>query len=149
MTDALTVVNYFLALQEAEDAGDALTNLKLQKLLYYSQAYHLGATGEPLFPEKVEAWQHGPVVPDVYHSFKAHGANPIPLAEGFETSTIDEPIQQHLNEIWELFGQFSAWKLRNMTHAEKPYVDAFANGPNTEISHQSLIDFFAPLACGD
>lgn len=145
MTDATTVVNYFLALQEAEDAGDALTNLKLQKLLYYAQGYYLGENGEPLFPERIEAWQHGPVVAEIYHSLKYLGASPVPMPEGFDVADVDSAIRDHLEQIWNLFGQFSAWKLRDMTHSDKPYVEAYEAGANTEITHQAMADFFAPF----
>ncbi len=52
---------YFLA-QTSEDAGDLISNLKLQKLLYYAQGFHLALYDEPLFPEAIEAWTHGPVL---------------------------------------------------------------------------------------
>ena len=61
---------YFLA-QVSEDAGDLISNLKLQKLLYYAQGFHLALYDQPLFPEAIEAWTHGPVVPDLYRHYKS------------------------------------------------------------------------------
>ena len=51
----------FLAQQDEANGGECLTNLKLQKLLYYQQGYHLAAFGTPLFEENVESWMYGPV----------------------------------------------------------------------------------------
>ena len=56
------VAQYFLAKAD-EDAGDLMSNLKLQKLVYYAQGFALVLLEKPLFPERIEAWIHGPVVP--------------------------------------------------------------------------------------
>ena len=77
MIPAIEVARYFLSLTD-EDAGELISNLKLQKLLYYAQGFHLVIYGEPLFPETIEAWAHGPVVTSVYHQYKEYGSEPIP-----------------------------------------------------------------------
>ena len=66
-TSAQTVANHFVEL--LHDQG-GISNLKLQKLLYYAQAWHLALYGEPLFRDRIEAWVHGPVVPPVFGAFK-------------------------------------------------------------------------------
>ena len=66
MISCQDVANYFLSLCD-EDAGDLISNLKLQKLVYYAQGFHLAISGEPLFDEKIMAWEHGPVIPQLYH----------------------------------------------------------------------------------
>ena len=73
MIPATEVARYFLSLTD-EDAGELISNLKLQKLLYYAQGFHLAIFGGPLFPESIEAWQHGPVVPEVYRYFHGQGS---------------------------------------------------------------------------
>ena len=65
MLTAAQVADYFLSLVD-EDAGDSMTNLRLQKLLFYAQAWHLALTNRPLFEEDFEAWVHGPVIPSFY-----------------------------------------------------------------------------------
>lgn len=123
MPSCLQVADYFRwrAAQE-EDAPDVLTNLKLQKLLYYAQGFHLAVIGGRLFPEDVEAWQHGPVVPHVWHRFKACGAAPIEPVE-FERDAFTPEELDLLEEVYSVYGQFSAWRLRNMTHEEPPWQD--------------------------
>src|SRR4051794_29818552 len=77
------VADYFLAHVD-EESGDNITHLKLQKLLYYAQGFHLAIQGEPLFAEPIEAWEHGPVVCRVYHKVKYCGNRPIDRPDDFE-----------------------------------------------------------------
>ena len=114
------IANYFLALVD-EDAGDSLSNLKLQKLLYYAQGVYLAIFDTPLFSEAIEAWEHGPVVPCLYHFFKQHGADPIRLAKGINLDSYSLEVKEVLDEVYSVYGQFSASKLRNLTHEEAPW----------------------------
>src|SRR5271156_1137521 len=66
-----------LILDEANAASCSITNLALQKLLYFAHGLHLVETKTPLVTGFFEAWQFGPVHPTAYHSFKTAGANPI------------------------------------------------------------------------
>ena len=84
--------------------------------------------GELLFEEEIEAWTHGPVVPDLYHAYKEFGANAIPRPIGIDFSLYDEQTRELLDEVHQVYGQFSAWKLRNMTHDEPPWKTAVDNG---------------------
>ena len=69
----------YTAQEDEPNGGERLTNLKLQKLLYYQQGYHLAVFGTPLFDEQVEAWMYGPVVPCVYDEFSNSGSNVLPI----------------------------------------------------------------------
>jgi uncharacterized phage-associated protein len=117
------IAKYFLV-QTDEDAGDLISNLKLQKLLYYAQGFNLALYDEPLFPESIEAWTHGPVVPEVYHEYKDFGSNAIPIPSNVDFSKYDQQTRELLDEVYSVYGQFSAWKLRNMTHDEEPWKNA-------------------------
>ena len=59
----LAIANKLLASATDYDGGELMSNMKLQKMLYYQQGYHLAAFGTPLFDEDIEAWMYGPVVP--------------------------------------------------------------------------------------
>lgn len=59
---ALDVAKYFLFLARNREAGDTISNLKIQKMLYYAQGYSLALFNKPLFDDRIEAWKHGPVV---------------------------------------------------------------------------------------
>ena len=140
MLSAQNVADYFLARVDQEE-GELISNLKLQKLLYYAQGFYLALNGEPLFGEAIEAWTHGPVVPEIYRQYKGHGAEAIPRPEGFDVAQYNEAIRDFLDEVYSVFGQFSAWKLREMTHDEPPWQEAFARDRGV-ISHESMIAYF-------
>jgi uncharacterized phage-associated protein len=142
MISANQVAKYFLAKAD-EDVGDGISNLKLQKLVYYAQAYHLAMHGEPLFGDRLEAWEHGPVVPDLYHAYKEYGAANIPAPSDLQLNAYGEETAEFLDEVYNVFGQYSAWKLRNMTHEERPWVEAYENGERGRvISHAAMRDFY-------
>lgn len=126
MLDCLDVARYFLAKSEP-DTGD-ISNLKLQKLLYYAQGHYLALHDRPLFKNPIEAWPHGPVVAAVYHTYKEHGSQPIPPPIDKILPISDHEIREALDIVYAEYGQFSAWKLRNMTHLEPPWQKAHSAG---------------------
>jgi uncharacterized phage-associated protein len=119
MCTASDVAKYFL-IKSDPDSGDTISNLKLQKLLYLAQGFFLAIYGEPLFSAKIEAWTHGPVVPEIYHKYKKYEGSAIPIPK-LEFSLISKKARQLLDEIWSVYGQFSAWKLRDITHDHTPW----------------------------
>jgi len=135
---ARQVAGYFLA-QMDDDSGDTISNLKIQKLVYYAQGFHLAIYGKPLFREPIVAWAHGPVVVSLYHVYSAYEDKAIPKPEAIDFSVYSRTVRKLLDEVWCVFGQFSAWKLRNMTHDESPWKDAPRNGI---ISHKSMQVYF-------
>lgn len=135
------VADYFLA-QQDEESGDTISNLKLQKLVYYAQGFHLAIHGKPLFGEQIQAWTHGPVVPDLYHRFKGYGPGAIPQQGELDLSKYDKQTTELLNEVYSVYGQFSGWKLRNMTHEEAPWANAEKPGV---ITHEAMADYFKTL----
>lgn len=139
MTTASNVANAFILLEDNNE-GDGLTNLKLQKLVYYAQGFYLAIFDAPLFDEAIEAWTHGPVVPELYQAYKQYGKTPVPIAEGFDMNVLEEDEFSLIEEVYRVYGQFSAWQLRDMTHEETPWIDneAYAN----VISVGELAEFF-------
>ena len=94
-----------------------------------------------IFSATIEAWPHGPVIPALYQEYKKYGSGAIPSPSEMDFSIYDEQTRDLLDEIYVVFGQFSAWKLRNMTHAEPPWRDAFNCGDDI-ISHKSMKEYF-------
>ncbi len=139
MLTCFDVAKYFLTLAD-DDASDSISNMKLQKLVYYAQGLYLALHGRPLFNHEIEAWTHGPVVPDLYHLYKEHGSDRIPCPEDIDFSIYDNDTKEFLNEVYDIFGQYSAWKLRNMTHEEPPWKEAAPD--NDVISHDSMKQHF-------
>ncbi|HVB42482.1 MAG TPA: type II toxin-antitoxin system antitoxin SocA domain-containing protein [Streptosporangiaceae bacterium] len=118
---AMTIARWFVAWAEAEE--EELSNLKLQKLLYYAQGHYLARHGRPLFSEQMQAWSHGPVVPEVYQAFKGFGTGPLELPESdsFTWDDVDSATSEFLGMVWNTYGGYSAGRLRNMTHSEPPW----------------------------
>ena len=131
---AQDVADFFLASVD-ESSGDNISNLKLQKLVYYAQAFHLAINdGRPLFGDPIVAWEHGPVVRSLYRRYKEHGAGAIPPPESFDASKFDQETVELLNEVNQVYGQFSPLKLRAMTSEEPPWR---LTPLNSEISQKS------------
>lgn len=145
MLPVSTVANYFLTKTD-EEAGDTISNLKLQKLLYFAQGFYLAITEEPLFVDSILAWRHGPVVRSVYGSYAGYGASPIPPPENFTLTEIDEDTRDFLDEVYEVYGQFSAWRLREMTHEEPPWRDAWdPDSGGGVVTQDSMKEYFSTL----
>jgi uncharacterized phage-associated protein len=138
------IAKYFIACVD-EDAGDSISNMKLQKLLYYGQGFHLAIYGTPLFGDAIKRWAHGPVVPQIWHDYKNYGSGPIPV-EGIDRDNYPEEIRALLDEVYSVYGQFTASKLRDMTHQEPPWRDTPENGV---ISHDSMKQFFKTIVIED
>ena len=145
---ALTVAKWFIAWAEAEE--EELSNLKLQKLLYYAQGHHLARYRQPLFQDQIQAWSHGPVVPEVYRTFKGFGASPLELAEpdSFSWDDVDSDTARFLGEVWNTYGGYSAGHLRNMTHVEPPWRDNWRGDDDrgAVISDGDMLGYFRQFA---
>jgi uncharacterized phage-associated protein len=124
--------------QQSEADADFISNLKLQKLLYYAQGCYLAFFDTPLFDDEIIAWAHGPVVESVYHEYKNNGNRGIEqfgrTAENYSTQE-----QAVLKTVYEKFGQYSAWGLRNMTHNETPWLET---EQNHVILREKIKDYF-------
>lgn len=138
MLNASQISNCIL-LKSSPEVGDNISNLKLQKLLYYCQGFHLALYGSKFFEEDLYAWQYGPVVPPVYHAYKENGSDIIFPNLDFDTTILSTEQNELIDEIYSVYGQLSALKLMNMTHQELPWI-------TTEIgqiiSDEKMIRFF-------
>lgn len=127
--------NYQLRSYEDEDTDD-ISNLKLQKLLYYAQGCYLALENKNLFDDNIVAWKHGPVVESIYQEYKDFKSNGI---NRYERVEIDEDTQEFLKRVYSVFGKYSAWGLRNMTHNETPWKETELN---CVISNDSIKKYF-------
>ncbi|WNJ21560.1 type II toxin-antitoxin system antitoxin SocA domain-containing protein [Pontibacter sp. G13] len=134
------------------EAGDSITPLKLQKLLYYCQAWHLTVFKKPLFEERIQAWAHGPVVYSQFDRFRDNT-----MYDGIPVNTIEldvpqfpKEVQDLLEEVMEIYGEHSGSYLEALTHQESPWVDARGDlAPHERsqnvISHEVMIAFYSPM----
>jgi len=135
---ALDVAKFIISLSDPE-VGDIMTNLKLQKLLYYVQGFSFAIYNKPIFDEDIYAWQYGPVVLEVYHQFKNYESGVIPLFIDFDHSIFTSQEKDLITSVYDVYGQYSAYKLMNMTHQESPWKDTPLN---SIITHRLLKSHF-------
>jgi uncharacterized phage-associated protein len=124
MIDTLKPSSFDIAkffIEIANKTGSFISNLKLQKLVYYAQAWHLGLYDRPIFDEDFQAWVHGPVIPELYQAYKHFGWKPIQ-----EDVELDLPaeITSHLQEVALEYFACDAYELEQMTHLEAPWQSA-------------------------
>ena len=138
---AETIANYLILKASEDDGGELLSNLKLQKLLYYSQAFFYAKYETPLFSEKIEAWHYGPVVPEIYRKYKQCGSGSISVKDISNKFNFTNEQKEMIDEVFEYFGQFSASKLVTITHAEPPWLNA-SSSDKKEITLTAMRNYY-------
>lgn len=133
---ALDIANKIISKTDLEH-GDTISNLKLQKMMYYQQGFHLAYFGTPLFDEDIVAWQYGPVVPSVYQEYKSFESNSISTSK--EGISLSDDEGELFNNVYEEYNQFSAVALMKMTHEESPWKTTEIN---SVISRDKMAAFF-------
>lgn len=134
---SLLIAEYFILKNKTDKKG--LTNKKLQKLLYYAQAWSLVLNNKPIFDDKIEAWVHGPAIPLIYSTFKSFGFKDIDMKfDEKELSSIDEKDKKILDEIWRVYGNMDAGYLEMLTHSEQPWQDARKGLQSSENSENEI-----------
>lgn len=127
-----------------------LDSLKLQKLVYYCQAWSLAWNDEPLFDERIEAWIHGPVVPELY---QVHSGRSAATTVGGRPTALSARARTTISEVLRYYGDKSALALRRLTHDERPWRSARGELPDdvpsrATITHRSMATFYANRPCG-
>jgi uncharacterized phage-associated protein len=122
MQTCFDIASYFIDL--ANRTGNTVSNLKLQKLVYYSQAWHLAIYGVPLFEEDFQAWVHGPVVPELYQKYEVFGWQPI---QEDISPKLPTEVSVFLGEVADEYFACDAYELEQMTHVEAPWIQARGN----------------------
>lgn len=148
---AKSIANFFL--EHAKEAGQSISPMKLQKLVYYANGWYAGYTGKPLIDETVEAWQYGPVIESIYHEFKRFGSGPITeratemdwdsLDEQEIPAPTDESIRKFLASIWSSYGKYTAVALSEMTHApDSPWAKTWTGVRGKDIPFDLIKSHF-------
>lgn len=128
MASVFDVAEFFIRMaNQSED--DQMTNLKVNKLLYYAQGTFLARTGRPLFNNQIEAWQLGPVVSDIYHKYKVCGKAPIISEDDIDRTCFTDEEFDTLLDVMREFGQYTGSALVTFTHRPgTPWSNARDNG---------------------
>lgn len=139
--NVLDIANELLRQAQNTTGGDLMSNMKLQKMLYYQQGFHLAMFGEPLFEDEIEAWMYGPVVPSVYENYKKYKRDGIPYNPDTDFHFENPKEEALFNEVCKVYGRFSAIGLMNMTHEEYPWRTT-STGEGNVIDKIKMQSFF-------
>lgn len=157
MYDVLDVCRYLINYSNDKDYG--VSNLKLQKLLYFVQAFFLinEKTSCPCFSDAIEAWDFGPVVPKAYKEYKQYGSSDIPKINSYiqyvdhnpwdferipYNNVIKVDDQKLMNAVVDKFAEYSATDLVTLTHKQSPWKDVYVSGEDNVITPESIVRYF-------
>lgn len=156
--NVLDVCRHVINYSNEHDYG--ISNLKLQKILYFIQAYFLTNKKDhtSCFNEKIEAWDFGPVVPEAYYEYKQYGSGDIPTVESyfqfdeddvwnikrvvFDDSIIKDKDKILIDKVIDKFSDYSATDLVSLTHRQSPWIDAYVPHQNNEIKIEEIRKYF-------
>lgn len=151
METACAIINY------SNEIDAPISNLKLQKVLYFVQGYYLQMKDIPFFNDDFEAWPYGPVILDVYEEFQQYGSNFIPSVsdyEEFDYDKFDYVLKQYdeiifdnkdldfIKAVVRKLRKYTASNLVTITHAQDPWRNAIKNGNRSKISKESIKKYF-------
>ena len=122
---------------------DSMSPKKLQKLVYYAYSWVLTLMNEnedeldiKLFNSRIEAWIHGPLIPELYHKYKGesiiHQKSSIPR--------FNEDMEDILEQVWDVYGIYTGNQLESITHKESPWIEARGNYPPAEVCTNEITD---------
>lgn len=134
---ALDVAAYIINL--CIDEGNPVSNLQLQKIMYFTNSFYLKNNGKQLITdEPFEAWQFGPVIDNVYHKYSIYGGNPIINKQNYDIKT---EIMADLRNVIINLSNVSSWSLVNLSHSKDGAWDkTYQNGlGNHKIIDENLI----------
>ncbi len=144
----LKIANAFLAL--AKENGSTLTNMQLQKLVFFAHGWHLALKGEPLINTDVKAWNFGPVIPPLYRALKQFGngtvQGPITKEDSDSVPPEDPFVQSLLRRVWDVYGHLTGGQMSTLTHEEgSPWDVTFKKKPYEQIPDELIASHFKSL----
>ena len=129
------IVNYVI-----NDLSLELTNLKLQKILYFVQLEFLDELGEILFADDIEAWKYGPVVSRTYSHYRKY--SDLPITDSFSPRTsFSRSEKMVINRVVREYIRTNEWDLVKITHEQGPWKEVYVEGENRVISAKLMHDF--------
>lgn len=141
MYKALDVAKYII--DKCNEKNMAIGNLKLQKVLYFVQAEFLVVKNTPCFVEEIEAWDFGPVIPEVYREYKVYGGAIIPVFKKNDIVFISKGDQELIDGIIDECAKYSTSTLVNIIRHQSPWREAYYRINDNVISKQSIKEYFA------
>lgn len=144
MNTAKEIANYMLSKR-------VLTPKQVQKLLYYAYSLYLIKYNDKyqqgqmnkLFDDKIEAWEHGPVIREVYDYIKKVALSNQLVACNQKINLSSEKVENFIDKILKIYGNFSGYELEKMTHSEEPWNNAMKISKNSIISDEIIYNYYS------
>ncbi len=145
------MANVFDVAQYIRDKTGQISTIKLQKLVFYSKAWSLVWDEDPLFPEEVQAWANGPVVPDLYEAHRGMFFSPEKFEQA-DVSRLTDAQKETVDVVLGAYSHLSPQDLVSLTHSEKPWIEARQGIPDYEICHNpisdaSIAEYYSLIRC--
>lgn len=142
--NALDVAIYF-----AEYSGYTKTNLQVMKLTYISHGYMLAIHDTPLICDEVEAWDHGPVIPAIWHELKKWGSRIIERVR-YTPSPFNGEQREIMDTVFQHYGRFCGYYLSQITHEDgdnrvTPWAQCYQKGRNNVIPDRITDQYYKKL----
>lgn len=145
MNNVLDLSNYIMTKNE-------LTPKQLQKILYFAYAIYLRKYNDKysekmntLFNEQIQAWEHGPVIKEVYDKYKltAYANQRMNTVESDSVDKISLKDRNFIDKVVGVFSKFTGYELEKMTHNEEPWKTAFSRGINSTITNEMIYNYYS------
>lgn len=146
MHNSVTVANRFLQL--ASERGETLTPMQLLKLVYIAHGWMLGLYSRPLIRDDVEAWQYGPVIPDLYNHVRQYRGQPITATLNDRSGErLDDLEDDMVRQVYDIYGQQTGMALSRITHADgTPWAQTYTGAFGVTIPADMIEDHYKQLA---
>lgn len=149
MYDA-TIIAYAFVMKGIAD-GNPLTQMKLQKVVYFAEGLNLALNNTELVREEFQAWKYGPVIPVIYHDYKLYGSSPIMDTQwlsfeyfGIDLNELDVNTKKIMDDTWKILKDIPGTQLSNWTHLEgSPWSKFYQPGvPDIIIPKEEIKEYF-------
>ena len=141
--DALEIAEYIIDYCNSKSVP--ISNLKLQKILYFVQAEFLVSRDKPCFKDEIQAWDFGPVIPRVYRKYKIYGSGNIPSRIQSWFCLIDKSDIRLINDMTDQCIKYTASELVEITHHQSPWIDNYALNCHNKISNDEIKNYFKEI----
>ncbi len=145
MNSVFSAANVILEL--AHSKKEDITPIKLLKLCYIAHGWMLALENRPLFDNRIEAWQYGPVIPDLYHSIKHFGRDPMPYPYSiYQCLPVEDDASDLIESVYDEYSRFTGLNLSSMTHEEgSPWKEVYNGESFTEIPRDIIKEHYSNL----
>lgn len=145
MLNVADIAKFFIC-EAIANKDCSMSNLKINKLLYYAQGMYLARYGVCLFENDIEAWEHGPVVYDVYKTYERYGFDNIPCEEQLDLSVYSDADIDFLFDVLDRYGDYTAKGLERMSHNEAPWKNNYDGSYRKVIPVNEIKEYFLSVA---